>query len=175
MITQIQEESPFMHNEHDRMAREPLREYLNHIIDVAAERLVLGENNIKGHLFLSAVSAQIEAMEKGVDPDPLIAKAARDSATKCYGLLKARIKKPPSSVVDEADAGKVANGIGNGMAVGSGGGDGNGNGNGGIGMEFGTMEMDQEFAFEYLMPDTNMNFDIPESWLFEGLDEHHEW
>jgi hypothetical protein len=42
-------------------------------------------------------------------------------------------------------------------------------------LEFGTMEMDQEFAFEYLMPDANMNFDIPESWLFEGWEEHHEW
>jgi hypothetical protein len=103
MITQLQEESPFMRNELDRKAREPLRGFISYMIELSAQRIVLGENNIKGHLFLCAVSAQIEAMEKGEDPDPLIAKAAKDSATTCYELLKARIKKPPSSIIAESE------------------------------------------------------------------------
>ena len=138
-----------------------------YMIELSAQRISLGENNIKGHLFLSAVSAQIDAMERGEDPDELIAKAAKDSAAACYGLLKARIKKPPSSIVDEVDLVKES-----GASMGVGGGNGN---SGGEVMDFGTMEMAQEFAFEYLMPDASMNFDIPESWLFEGWEEHHEW
>lgn len=83
----------------ERQAREPLRRYIAHMVDVSARRISLGENNIKGHLFLSAVSAQIDAMERGEDPDPLILEAARNSAVTCYGLFKARIRKPPSSIV----------------------------------------------------------------------------
>ena len=147
-----------MRNELDRKGREQLRGFISYMVDLSAERIALGENNIKGHLFLSAVSAQIDAMERGEDPDPLIAKAAKESALSCYSLLKSRIKKPPSSIVDEVDLSVPKN-----------------CGNGGIEMEFGTMEMDQEFAFEYLMPDASINFDNPESWLFEGWEEHQEW
>lgn len=156
LITQLEEESPLMRNEAECKAREPLEQYIAYMAELTAQRISLGENNIKGHLFISAVSAQIDALERGVDPDPLIAKAAKESAEMCYGLLKARIKKPPSSVVMESEPTA---------------GDDNGNGM----LEFGSMEMDQEFAFEYLMPDANMNFDIPESWLFEGWEEHQEW
>lgn len=167
LIVQLEEESPLLRNEVERKAREPLKEYMAYMIELSAQRISLGENNIKGHLFLSAVSAQIDAMERGEDPDELIAKAAKDSAAACYGLLKARIKKPPSSIVDEVDLVKES-----GASMGVGGGNGN---SGGEVMDFGTMEMAQEFAFEYLMPDASMNFDIPESWLFEGWEEHHEW
>ena len=158
LITQLEEESHSMRSEVARKAREPLRVYLDYMIELSAQRISLGENNIKGHLFLSAVSAQIDAMEKGDDEDELIAKAAKDSATTCYGLLKARIKKPPSSVVLESEPVVKS---GNRQETGQ--------------IEFGTMDMNSEFAFEYLLPDANMNFDIPESWLFEGWEEHHEW
>jgi hypothetical protein len=159
LIAQLEEESPLMRNEVDRKAREQLRRYIAYMVELSAQRISLGENNIKGHLFLSAVLAQIDALERGVDPDPLIAKAAKESAENCYGLLKARIKKPPSSVVMESEA-VVGDADRDAEAATTG---------------FGTMEMDHEFAFEYLMPDANMSFDIPESWLFEGWEEHHEW
>jgi hypothetical protein len=156
LITQLEEESPLMRNDVERQAREPLKRYVAYMVELSAQRISLGENNIKGHLFISAVSAEIDALERGEDPDPLIAKAAKESAETCYGRLKARIKKPPSSVVMESEP-IVENEKGTGP------------------MDFGTMEMDQEFAFEYLMPDASTNFDIPESWLFEGWEEHHEW
>jgi hypothetical protein len=154
LITQLEEGPPLIHNEVQRKAREPLKQYLAHMLEISAQRIRLGENNIKGHLFLSAVSAQIEAMENGQDPDLMIAKAAKESAETCYGLLKARIKKPPSSVVMESEP-VVEDG--NRM------------------MDFGTLEIDNEFAFEYTMADANMDFDMPESWLFEGWEEHREW
>ena len=160
LITQLEEESPLMRSEVGRSTREPLKQALAYTVEICAERIRLGENNIKGHLFLSTVSAQIDALERDVDPDPLIAKAAKESAETCSGLLTARIKKPPSSVVmDDMIAGNDGNvnAYGNGL------------------MDVGNMETDQNFAFEYLMPDASVNFDMPESWLFEGWEEQNEW
>jgi hypothetical protein len=159
LIAQLEEGAPSVRNEGLLQAQKPLKAYVAYMLDLTAQRISLGENNIKGHLFLSAVSAQVDALERGIDPDLLIAKAAKDSAEMCYGLLKNRIRKPPSSVVMEESenvGGKDRNG-GNGM------------------LEFGSMDTETEFAFEYLMPDANVNFDIPESWLFEGWEEHQEW
>ena len=161
LITQLEEESPLLRNEVERKAREPLKQYLAYMKELSAQRISYGENNIKGHLFLSAVAAQIDAMERGEDADAFIAKAAKESTETCYGLLKARTKKPPSSVVMESE-----------FAVG---GESSANANGDGMLEFGTTDMDNEFAFEYLMPDSSVNFEIPESWLFEGWEEHQEW
>ncbi|KAG0650849.1 Transcription factor [Hyphodiscus hymeniophilus] len=167
LITQLEEESPMMRNELERHSREPLKAYIAYMIELTKRRVSLGENNIKGHLFLSAVSAQIDALEKGEDPDPLIAEAAKRSAEVCYGMLKQRTKKPPSSIVMDEVIARSQDEKESSLY-------GYGSGNLGGQMEFGT-DMDHEFAFEYLMPDANVNFDIPESWLFEGWEEHHEW
>ena len=48
----------------------------------------MGENNIRGHLFISIVLAQVGAIEEGIDPGPAVIESAKKSAMVCYDLLR---------------------------------------------------------------------------------------
>jgi hypothetical protein len=77
--------------------REPLKQLLRNIIELAAERIKLVENNVKGHLFICIVLAQVEAMEKGISIEEPVLLAAKKSLNLCLELLKERIRKSISS------------------------------------------------------------------------------
>lgn len=51
----------------------------------------MGENNVKGHLFISVILTRIEAMENGINPEPVVLKTAQKSLFLCYELLSMRI------------------------------------------------------------------------------------
>jgi hypothetical protein len=89
LYTQLDEDSTVA--EHDKATRQSLKQSLRDIIDLAAERISAGENNVKGHLFMSVVLAQLEAIEAGVDAERAVLDAASKSADLCYNLLVARI------------------------------------------------------------------------------------
>ena len=89
LYTQVDEESTVA--EHDKTTRDFLKQNLRDIIDLAAERITVGENNVKGHLFMSVVLAQLEAMETGVDCERAVLDAAAKSADLCHDLLVSRI------------------------------------------------------------------------------------
>lgn len=73
--------------------REPLKQVVRALLAVAAERTRGrgGETNVKGHMFLSLVLAQVEAMEEeGTVEEGVVvavARAARDSLEVCEELL----------------------------------------------------------------------------------------
>lgn len=156
LLTQLEEESPQTQTAAAKAAREPLRRYVTYMIELTGERIRLGDNNIKPHIFVSAMLAQVDALERGEDPDQCIAKATKDSTEMCYRWLKQRVGKPPSSIVAEHNYQEDM--------------DRNEQ------MYFGTADtMDREFTFEYLMPDTNFGLEIPDSCLFDGWEESREW
>ncbi|KAM4058866.1 fungal zn(2)-Cys(6) binuclear cluster domain-containing protein [Hirsutella rhossiliensis] len=72
------------------------RDFLKHamrdMIALSSERIRQGETNIKGHMFLSMLMAQVEAMEADTpcDVELQIARSARDSLEFCHDLLRTR-------------------------------------------------------------------------------------
>jgi len=78
-----------------------LKQGVKDMVELSAERIRQGETNIKSHMFLSMVLAQVIAMEAGTSIEYSNALSARDSLLFCYGLLQARAAA--MSVFDEAD------------------------------------------------------------------------
>ncbi|KAK1654526.1 C6 zinc finger domain protein [Colletotrichum phormii] len=69
--------------------RQFLKKTMMELIEIAAERVRFGgETNIKGHMFLKMIVAQIEAMEMGIPGDLEIAKSAKESLEYCHTLLE---------------------------------------------------------------------------------------
>lgn len=75
--------------------REPAKRAVRDLIALSEERVRLGETNVKGHMFLCMILAQVEAIEKNgggggggsSSVEVAVARAARDSLGHCYGLL----------------------------------------------------------------------------------------
>lgn len=125
-----------------KASREPLYQATSDIIALTVERIRHGENNAKGHLFLSAAWAQIQAMTNGIDPQTVVPEAAKQSALQCLELLRARTKNPPITPPD-SDPGTNTSG--------------------------GTESLEeQEYSFNMMIPDANLELDIPDSWVFTG-------
>ena len=125
-----------------KATRQPLYQAVEDIITLTAARIREGENNAKGHLFLSAASAQIQAMTNGVRPEDVVPEAAKQSALHCLELLRARTKMPPDTPT-ESDVGTNVSG----------------------GME--SLE-DLDYGFNVFLPDANLNLEVPDSWIFTG-------
>lgn len=122
-------------------SREPQYRAVRDMVDLAAERIRAGENNVKGHLFLSAAAAQIHAMTNGTPIEEAVPAAAKRSAELCLEILTARAKLGPE-LPEEGTPESVD-----------------------------TREIEEpEFSFDMLMPDANMDFEIPDSWIFTGWD-----
>lgn len=94
--SQIEEDNTF--SAHEKSNREPLKQCLRDVITLSAARIAEVENNIKGHLFMSLIMAQVEAMEEGLDPVPRVLDAATKSADKCYDMLVARYSTMNGSI-----------------------------------------------------------------------------
>ena len=91
LITQLEEDNANLSIERNKSQRKPYREAIQQVIDLAEERLRLGETNVKGYLFLSMALGQINAMEDGAIPEEGIYNAAKQSATKGYEILTSRL------------------------------------------------------------------------------------
>ncbi|TVY22957.1 Transcription factor [Lachnellula hyalina] len=70
--------------------RELLKQHMRDMILLSIERIRQGETNVKSHMFLSMVMAQVEALETGAECELGIARAARDSLEFCHDLLLTR-------------------------------------------------------------------------------------
>ncbi|TVY41868.1 Transcription factor [Lachnellula occidentalis] len=70
--------------------RELLKQHMRDIISLSIERIKHGETNVKSHMFLSMVMAQVEALETGAECELGIARAARESLQFCHDLLLTR-------------------------------------------------------------------------------------
>ena len=106
LITQLEEDSVNLSVEINRAQRKPYRDAIQAVIDLAEERLHLGETNVKGYLFLSMALGQIDAMENGVVIEEGIYNAAKQSATKGHEILISRL----AWRIPESDPGHDARG-----------------------------------------------------------------
>lgn len=106
LITQLEEDSVNLSVDRNRAQRQPYREAIQAVINIAEERLHLGETNVKGYLFLSMALGQIDAMDNGAVIEEGIYKAAKQSATKGYEILISRL----AWRIPEPDAGHNAPG-----------------------------------------------------------------
>jgi hypothetical protein len=89
-----------------RTCREPLMQAVREMIDLFHRRLTYADNNVKGHVFLCAAYAQIEAMERGENVEDAITTAVLKSVHECYDALEARLGDntvitPPSTVTTD--------------------------------------------------------------------------
>lgn len=82
------------------------------LLELSEERVRLGETNVKSHMFLSMILAQVEAVEAGLPVELQVARSARDSLELCYGILSARASSLPASLMTPSDAGTGAAGFG---------------------------------------------------------------
>ncbi|KAF2475088.1 uncharacterized protein BDR25DRAFT_253900 [Lindgomyces ingoldianus] len=67
-----------------------LKQAMKDMILLSSERIRQGETNIKGHMFLSMLMAQAEAIEEGTSCELKIAQSAVDSLGFCRDLLQTR-------------------------------------------------------------------------------------
>lgn len=81
------------------------------LLSLSEERIRLGETNVKSHMFLSMILAQVGAVEAGVPVELEVARATRDSLEFCFGILSLRARSIPELLAAPADAGVVAAGI----------------------------------------------------------------
>lgn len=72
--------------------RDMLKGAVRDLLSLSEERIYLGETNVKSHMFLSMILAQVQAMEAGVPVELEVARGARDSLEICHGILSARAR-----------------------------------------------------------------------------------
>jgi hypothetical protein len=136
--TQLEEEgSAFTHE--TKASTESLKQCLQDILHLSADRITMGENNILIHLLVSVVLAHIEAMEEGVNPEPVVLESAKNSSLLCYDLMSARITGINGSLPTDTDSSGVLDYFGDSLA----------------------------FGMDFAMQDLG-NQDIQESWLQFG-------
>lgn len=152
LLTQIEEDPGI--TEQGLAAREPLKQALRGIIELAAERIRLLENNVKGHLFICAVLAQVEATERGEDVEKAVVEAASKSLKFCVELLSQRVKKSMS----EEEYVKITESAASPAAV----------------SKLVSGPQVQEFGTDFGMQDWNidMDFMMPDSWILSGWEDN---
>ncbi|KAL1988911.1 hypothetical protein VTN96DRAFT_6900 [Rasamsonia emersonii] len=97
VVTQLEEDALDPTTlQRNRVNRERIVERVKTILPLVEERLKAGETNIKGYVFTSMALAQIEAMEAGLEPRPLVLEAGKSSASHCLEILKANIRSTQS-------------------------------------------------------------------------------
>lgn len=153
IIIEIEEESIYV-KEQSRASREPLKAILRSAVDLSAKRIEVSENNVKGHLFLSVMLAQIEAYESGSNGEQMVIEAGRSSAKYCLELLKRRVPQSVTSFEYEnhVDNGTAPDGIG-----------------------VAPMVEPPHPSMDFTMDDWNMDFNLPESWLISGWENNQPW
>ena len=113
LIAQIEAERCDGTLRHKTQYRELLKQALKDMISLSLERIRQGETNVKGHMFLSMVLAQVEAIEAGTSCEHKMAQSARDSLELCLDLLRARISNVSLPVPNGADP--ISTSLGNGQ------------------------------------------------------------
>lgn len=91
--------------------RDMLRGAVRDLLSLSEERIRLGETNVKSHMFLGMILAQVEAVEAGLPVELEVARSARDSLQLCYGILSARARNNPVALASPAVSGSLAAGI----------------------------------------------------------------
>lgn len=90
-----------------KLARAQLEQTMQDSLRLLGKRIELGENSVKGYLFLSAAMGQIEATQNGADIEEGITNAMKASGRYCLDVLKVRMncpESPPVPIVEVEEA-----------------------------------------------------------------------
>jgi hypothetical protein len=99
---QLEEEGPTFTQE-TKASRETLKKCLRDVLQLSADRIAMGENNILTHLLILVALAHVEAIKEGVNPEPIVLESAKKSALLCYDLMSARITRINGSLPSDTD------------------------------------------------------------------------
>lgn len=67
-----------------------LKKLIHDMKDLAWRRIVHGETNVKSHMFMNMILAQVSCIQRSVPCEHEVAQGARDSLQLCYEVLKER-------------------------------------------------------------------------------------
>lgn len=82
-----------------------LKQTVGELLAVSAERIRRGETNVKSHMFLAMVLAQVEATEAGCEMERAVTRSARESLEFCHGLLREQLGGDAEMGVPDAGGG----------------------------------------------------------------------
>ncbi|OBT79282.1 hypothetical protein VF21_01907 [Pseudogymnoascus sp. 05NY08] len=88
--TQLKEEGPAMVQE-TKDSRGALKQCLLDLLELSVDRVAMEENNVMVRLLIIITLSLLDATEKGIDPEPVVLEAAKQSAALCYDLMSTRI------------------------------------------------------------------------------------
>lgn len=90
--------------------RNVLKQAAKDLVVFSAETIRQGENNVKMHMFLSMVLAQVEAIEEGKALKPRMARRACESLEFCHELLQERAASIPLPTLPSEDTSPAMDG-----------------------------------------------------------------
>ncbi|RDW57165.1 hypothetical protein BP6252_13813 [Coleophoma cylindrospora] len=133
------------------IARAPLHKVLREIVELSAARVQFGDNGVREYIFLSAVMAKMEALEKGTDPKHAMREMAQLSAQNYLEMIKARTNQAetPSDISDLHDTGELAE----------------------------QLTLEQDFPHDFMLQDGSLYFDTDMlgSWHLDSWEENSPW
>ena len=88
----------------DSEHRHYLKRTMSKFLSLAEERLRHGESNVKEHMFIATIMAEVEAIETGGPVHLSIAKGAKRSLESCYNILQSRHSSAFSTPVETINA-----------------------------------------------------------------------
>ncbi|TGO47500.1 hypothetical protein BOTNAR_0522g00030 [Botryotinia narcissicola] len=109
--------------------------------DWSTKRIMRGDTNIKGHVFVSCLCGQVEALQKAAPADEGITTEARKSASHCLQLMTDKYKEQETQMSADANRNSSMN---SGLDC----------------VDWGAM-----------MQDSNANFGLPGEWVFSGWED----
>ena len=128
-----------------KIARAPLRQYVQDVAAIIVTRITLGDNDVKSYLVLCAAMGQMDGLEKGVDPENEIVDAVRSGVRRSWDLLKARTKMPEVQLDEEGELARETE------------------------MSY------PDFSYDSMMQDMNLDFEMSDSWLFADWESNNKW
>ncbi|KAI9645554.1 hypothetical protein NHQ30_006296 [Ciborinia camelliae] len=113
--------------------------------DWATNRILRGDTNIKGHVFISCLCGQIEALQKATSTEEGIITEARKSVEHCLQLMKDKLRDQEAKINAEV--------------------------NRNLSLETGLDGVD----WDAVMQDPGVDFELPGEWVFSGWEDINLW
>ena len=85
--------------------REILKQAVKDLIALTENRIKLGETNVKNHMVLCMILAQVEAVDLNEPTELYIKRAARDSLEMCNGILQMRDERNLTKLSKDVELG----------------------------------------------------------------------
>lgn len=146
LIAQLKEDGSELMKERNKARRQPLLDDARKIHQFAIDRILNGETNVKGCVFLSMAMGQVEALQSGTPVTDGIRQAANDCLALCYSTLK----RTATTATPDAPADPEQWDYGSDKLL--------------------SEQYSTDAGIDFL-EDGTLDFDAPGSWLFEGWEE----